>query len=100
MRHVSRGAPRVVEPIGRIGHAARAVVFLLIGWSIVQSAWAERSSGVMGLGEAIMALGSNGPVYSLVAVGLILFGMFSLIVARYRIIPDLGHGLRRPRFRA
>lgn len=99
MRHVSRKAPRMVEPVGRVGHAARAVVFLLIGWSIVRSAWFEQSSGVMGLGEAIVALRDSGPVYTLVAVGLILFGVFSLVVARYRIIPDLGN-IRRPRFRA
>ena len=77
----------------------RHVVFLLIGWSIVKSAWFEQSREVMGLGEAIMALSDNGPVYTLVAAGLILFGVFSLIVARYRIIPDVGHDLRRPRFR-
>ncbi len=100
MRHVSGRAPAAVRPIGRVGHAARAIVFVLIGWSIVQSAWFEQSTEVMGLGEAIMALSGNGPVYSLVAVGLILFGVFSLIVARYRIIPDLGRDLRRPRFRA
>jgi hypothetical protein len=99
MHHVSGRAPRAVEPIGRVGHAARAIVFLLIGWSIVQSAWFEQSTEVMGLGEAITALSDNGSVYTFVAVGLILFGVFSLIVARYRIIPDLGHDLRRPRFR-
>lgn len=99
MRYVSRRAPHVVEPIGRVGHAARAAVFLLIGWSIVQSAWFEQSSEVMGLGQAIMALSDNGSIYSLVAVGLILFGVFSLIVARYRIIPDVGQSLHRPRFR-
>ena len=99
MHHVSGRAPRAVEPIGRVGHAARAIVFLLIGWSIVQSAWFEQSTEVMGLGEAIAALSDNGSVYTFVAVGLILFGVFSLIVARYRIIPDLGHDLRRPRFR-
>lgn len=100
MQHVSGRAPRAVEPLGRVGHAARAIVFLLIGWSIVKSAWFEQSAQVMGLGEAIMALSDNGAVYSLVAVGLILFGVFSLIVARYRIIPDVGSDLRRPRFRA
>ncbi len=99
MHRVSGRAPSAVEPIGRVGHAARAVVFLLIGWSIVKSAWFEQSREVMGLGEAIMALSDNGSVYTLVAVGLILFGVFSLIVARYRIIPDVGHDLRRPRFR-
>jgi len=30
-----------------------------------------------------------GAVHTLVALGLLLFGIFSIIVARYRVIPDL-----------
>ena len=42
-----------------------------------------------GLGEAILSLRQSGFVYTLVCVGLMIFGAFSLIVARYRIIPDI-----------
>ena len=97
MKHIGGGAPQYVEPIGRAGHAARAVVFALIGWSLVQAAWFSKSSEVKGLGEALVALSENGVVYTLVAVGLILFGVFSLIAARYRIIPDVHHGDLKPR---
>ena len=31
-----------------------------------------------------------GSIYTLVAIGLMLFGLFNLVIARYRIIPDLG----------
>lgn len=89
MKHISSGAPGGIETLGRIGHAARAVVFLIISWSLLKSAWLVQSSQVKGLGEAIMALSDNGILYTLVAVGLILFGIFSLVVARYRIIPDV-----------
>jgi hypothetical protein len=41
MHRVSPRAPNVIEPIGRAGHAARAVVFALIGWSLVQAAWLD-----------------------------------------------------------
>jgi hypothetical protein len=98
MKHIGGGAPHYVRPIGRAGHAARAVVFLLIGWSLVRGAWFSQSSEVKGLGDAVVALSDNGAIYSLVAVGLIMFGVFSMIVARYRIIPDVHHGDLKPHF--
>ncbi|MCT2558792.1 DUF1206 domain-containing protein [Tsuneonella sp. YG55] len=97
MKHVSGRAPSYVEPLGRAGYAARAVVFLLIGWSLMKGAWFDQSSEVKGLGDAIVSLSDMGVLYTLVAIGLVLFGIFTLIVARYRIIPDIGHGDLRPR---
>ena len=95
MNHVNGRAPTGVEAIGRAGSAARAVVFALIGWSLVQSAWFVQSGKVKGLGEAILALRDEGVLYTLVAVGLLLFGLFSLVMARYRVIPDFGtHDLK------
>lgn len=100
MHRISPRAPTGVEAVGRLGHAARAVVFAIIGWSLMQSAWFSSQSQVKGLGEAIVSLRDNGTIYTLVAIGLLLFGVFSLIVARYRIIPDLDrHGLK-PSFRS
>ncbi len=95
MRLVS-GAPEPVLWIGRAGHAARAVVFLLIGWSLVRSAWFENGKEVKGLGDALMSLRDNGTLYTLVAIGLLLFGVFSLIVARYRTIPDFDSSSLKP----
>jgi hypothetical protein len=88
MKHIDGRAPTAVEAIGRAGSAARAVVFALIGWSLVQSAWLSQSGKAKGLGEAIVALRDKGVLYTLVAIGLLLFGVFSLIMARYRVIPD------------
>lgn len=98
MHRVSPRAPTGVEAVGRAGHAARAVVFAIIGWSLMQSAWFSSQSQVKGLGEAIVSLRDTGTLYTLVAIGLLLFGVFSLVVARYRIIPDLGPG-GKPTFR-
>jgi hypothetical protein len=88
MKHIDGRAPKGVEAIGRAGSAARAAVFALIGWSLVQSAWLAQSGKVKGLGEAILALRDNGVIYTLVAIGLLLFGVFSLVMARYRVLPD------------
>lgn len=96
MRHVSPRAPALVEPMGRVGHAARAVVFAVIGWSLVRSAWLDSEAQVKGLGHAILSLRENGALYSLVAAGLLVFGVFSLVVARYRIIPEVHAGDLKP----
>jgi hypothetical protein len=88
MRRVSSDAPSFVEYLGRGGYAARTAVFLIIAWSLVQSAWfgTER---VKTLGEAIGSLAAQEPLYTLVAAGLLLFGLFSLLLARFRIVPEL-----------
>ena len=99
MHRVSPRAPKGIETVGRLGHAARAIVFAIIGWSLVQSAWLDRSSEVKGLGEALLSLRESGLVYTLVAVGLMLFGAFSMVVARYRIIPDVDGRDLKPSFR-
>lgn len=97
MKDISGRAPAGVEAVGRAGSAARAVVFALIGWSLVQSAWASQSGKVKGLGEAILALRDNGAVFTFVAIGLMLFGVFSLVMARYRVLPDFRRGDLKPR---
>lgn len=99
MRHVDSRAPAQVKPAGRAGHAARAVVFAIIGWSLVQSAWLSSSNQAKGLGEAIVSLRDAGFIYTLVAIGLLLFGVFSLVVARYRIIPDVSREDLKPSLR-
>lgn len=88
MRNVASGAPAATCWIGRAGHAARAVVMALTGWSLLRTAWSGRSSDVVSLGGAINDLRQMDTAFMLVAAGLLLFGVFSLIVARYRIIPD------------
>lgn len=97
LKRIGGGAPQYVRPIGRAGHAARAVVFLVIGWSLIKGAWLSKSSEVKGLGDALVALSGNELLYALVALGLILFGIFSLIVSRYRIVPDIARGDLKPR---
>lgn len=90
MHRISAAAPSGVRTAGRIGHGARAVVFAVVGWSMVQGAWFAQESQIKGLGEAILSLRDMGAVFTLVAIGLMLFGLFNLVIARYRIIPDLG----------
>lgn len=100
MHRISPQAPDATRWIGGAGYVARAVVFVIIGWSLVQAGWLSSTAGIETLGGAIASLSDDGIWFTLVALGLLLFGVFSLILARYRIIPDLGAHGRIPAFRA
>lgn len=89
MERISPQAPSYTRTVGGLGFATRALVFVVIGWSLIRSAWFNQSSEVKTLGEAIASLSDNGALFTIVAVGLILFGIFSLLLTRYRIVPDI-----------
>ena len=96
MKRVAGNAPSFAKPLGHAGHAARAVVFAIVGWSLMQSAWFSSTAQVKTLGEAVSSLAGSGTIYTLVAIGLLLFGLFSLAIARYRIVPDIDRADLRP----
>jgi hypothetical protein len=73
-----------VKWLGRIGYAARGVIFLCVGWQLGAAALAGRSNEAGGMEQALDMF--DGPALFAVAGGLILFGGFSLVEARYRRI--------------
>jgi hypothetical protein len=78
-----------VVTLGRLGFAARGVVFVMIGGFLVLAALHSSSSEVHGLGGALRALQQQPygwVLLSLTAIGLFAFGLFSLVQARYRHI--------------
>ena len=90
MQRISPAAPDSTRWLGGAGYFARAVVFGVIGWSLFETGFLSRgSANVKTLGEAVASLADQGWIFTLVAVGLLLFGVFSLVLARSRIIPDL-----------
>ncbi|MEZ5744404.1 MAG: DUF1206 domain-containing protein [Sphingomonadaceae bacterium] len=101
MNRIAAAAPSATSKLGKAGYAARTVVFLVIGYSLVNAGMGSGgASQVKTLGDAVASLADDGIVFTLVAIGLLLFGLFSLVLARYRIIPDLGEQGRVPAFRA
>ena len=86
MRLVDPDAPDFTEWLGRAGYAARGIVFGVIGWHILQVAFGSASGRQASIGGALTSLRDTGWLYTLVAAGLLLFGIFSLVMARYRRI--------------
>ena len=85
LRHLAPGAHRpFAKWLGRIGYAARAIIFLTIGWLLARSALHHSAAAAGGLEQALDAL--RGPLQFPVAAGLLVFGLYSLVEARYRSI--------------
>jgi hypothetical protein len=81
---------RWLEPLGVAGNVARGVVFLLIGWFVVQAAVQYDATEARGLDGALLTLA--GQPYGtfllvVVALGLIAYGLFAALSARSRKPP-------------
>ncbi|MEG4248047.1 DUF1206 domain-containing protein [Microcoleus sp. Pol10D4] len=75
--------------LGRFGIAARGVVFVIIGFFLIQAARLSDASQTKGLGDVLGILAQQpfSPVIlALVPLGLIAYGIYSVIEARYRRI--------------
>ena len=75
--------------LGRLGHAARGVVFVIVGWFLIRAAMTYDPAEAGGLAEALDAL--RGAPYgvwllAVVAAGLVAYGAFQFVHARYRVI--------------
>ncbi|QZD88331.1 DUF1206 domain-containing protein [Qipengyuania psychrotolerans] len=101
MNRISGQAPDFTRWLGGAGFLARAVVYIVIGWSLFQAGFMSGGADqIKTLGDAVSSLAGEGFIFTLTAIGLMLFGLFSLILARYRIIPELDSSAGVPSFRA
>jgi hypothetical protein len=74
---------------GRIGFAARGIVQSIIGGFLIVAAWQYDASEAGGLGKALQTLAQQPHglwLLGCVAAGLIVYGLYSLVLARYRRI--------------
>lgn len=86
MRRLREGAGQRewIKWMGRLGYAARGVIFLVVAWMIYRAAADGVASEAGSLEKALDVL--RGPFLIPIAAGLLLFGMFSIIEARFRAI--------------
>jgi hypothetical protein len=100
VRSVSPRAPAFTKTLGTIGLLARAVVFGVIGWSLFRAGFLSAgATQIKTLGAAVASLADNGIVFTLVSIGLLIFGLFSAILARFAIVPDLDANAKIPAYR-
>jgi hypothetical protein len=86
---MAASAKRWIVAICRAGLAARGVVFALIGFFVVQAALHHDASEARGMSGTLRAIesGDTGKwMLPLMAVGLIAYGVYEFIKARYRVI--------------
>jgi Domain of Unknown Function (DUF1206) len=80
---------RLAVRTGKLGLIARGIVFLLSGWFLIRAALQFNPAEARGLGGALETLASQPAgswLLGLVALGLIAFGAYSILLARYRRI--------------
>lgn len=94
MRRLREGAGEKpwIKWMGRLGYASRGIIFLVVAWTIFRAASHHQPNEAGNLESALDIL--RGPFLVPIAAGLMLFGLFSLVEARYRRIhrpPDARH---------
>ena len=81
------GAPPLVKPAGQIGYAARAIVIAIVGYFALKAGL--DGDRVRNFGDALAVVRDDHELlFKLIAGGLILFGIVSFIMARYRRVTD------------
>jgi hypothetical protein len=84
---MSAEAGRWVVTVSRIGIAARGVVFGMIGLLLARAASSHEPGRAGGIADALGALAGLGRwPFAAVALGLVAYGMYELLNARYRRI--------------
>ena len=78
---------RLFTVVGAVGHLARGVVFGLIGFFLVRAAWQYDPQEAVGLDGAlskVVRADYGDTLLGFVAAGLIAYGLYCYVEARYR----------------
>ncbi|MBI1405456.1 MAG: DUF1206 domain-containing protein [Caulobacter sp.] len=88
-----RGFHRWACWIGRIGYGARGIAFAPLGYLFIKAGWLANAGEARKLGGALQMLEAQpmgSPILLVTGIGLVAFGLFAMIEARWRHIdpPD------------
>lgn len=86
MSRMSASTKSLTINTGRLGMAARSIVYFIIGYFFIQAAYTYNPSKASGLGGAFTALMQQpyGPyLLGAVALGLMLYGVYAFLLGRY-----------------
>ncbi len=89
MSEMSAEEQRLAIHTGQLGLASRGAAFVITGWFLIQAALRHDPGQARGLGGALETLARQpaGPwLLGIVAVGLVAYGAYSFLQARYRRI--------------
>jgi hypothetical protein len=89
MQEMDANEQRLAVNTGKLGLIARGIVFLISGWFLIQAARHFNPDEARGLAGALDSLARQpygAWLLGFVALGLIAFGAYSLLLARYRRI--------------
>lgn len=87
LRKMSELEEKAFTIIGVVGHLARGIVFALIGWFLVRATWhydPEEAVGLDGALAQILQQDYGDTLLGIVAAGLIAYGIYCFVEARYR----------------
>ncbi|MBF9239184.1 DUF1206 domain-containing protein [Hymenobacter sp. BT683] len=87
---LSAGQQQLVYRAGQVGFTARGVVLAILGYFLLKAGQQSRASAVGGTDEAFDFLAAMGPaVLGVVAAGLVAYGLFMLVQAKYPVLRGL-----------
>jgi Domain of Unknown Function (DUF1206) len=89
LRKMSEVEDRVFTAVGVVGHLARGVVFGLMGFFLVRAAYqydAKEAIGLDGALAKVLQQDYGDTLLGFVAAGLLAYGLYSFVEARYREI--------------
>jgi hypothetical protein len=85
LAEMSREAGQWVIGVSRFGIAARGVIFIAVGWTVFAAAQRHDASEAGGIREALEVVRGLGRwPFAAVALGLVAYGVYQLLNARYR----------------